>query len=593
MNPRRLAAVLEGMVSTTTAARRRADRQRAAGAGPRVVLLLALSARAGVAPLLVPALVVLGAVALVRGAAGGRVARRTAPDTPSGTEPGTRGSRRPRAAIVAAGPPADDRRGRASGGEGGRPAHHPATRRVGGAVLTVLAGLLVFLALVLPRELGQLSPGALLRIPVEGLLGVALLLLAGRARGIVAATAGAVLGLLTLLRVLQMGFLAILGRPFDPVFDWSQLGSGVALIEGSMGRTGALGSAAAAVVLAGALVVLMALSVRRLAGIAARYRTATTRTVALLTVAWLACFALGTQIAPPVPVAARSAAALAHQTAAQVSTSMRDQRLFDEQAAVDAFRGTPPADLLTALRGKDVVVALVESYGRAALENPRFAPTVGAVLDDGTRRLAADGFASRSAFLTSSVTGGGSWLAHATLRSGLRVTNQHSFDELVASDRLTLTGAFRRAGWETVAVLPSSAGPWPEGAFYGFDRTHDSQNLGNRSRTYSGFRTPDQYTLSAFERAERGRPGRGPLMAEIALVSSHWPWAAVPELLDWDDVGDGAVFDGPGAGRSDPVEVVESDPDRMRDGYRRAVEYSLSTLISYVETYGDDDLVLV
>ncbi|HXV94003.1 MAG TPA: sulfatase, partial [Pseudonocardia sp.] len=126
-----------------------------------------------------------------------------------------------------------------------------------------------------------------------------------------------------------------------------------------------------------------------------------------------------------------------------------------------------------------------------------------------------------------------------------------------------------------------------------FDRTHDSQNLGNRSRTYSGFRTPDQYTLSAFERTERGRPGRGPLMAEIALVSSHWPWAAVPDLRDWDDVGDGSVFNGPGAGRSDPVEAVKSDPDRMRDGYRRAVEYSLSTLISYVETYGDDDLVLV
>ena len=27
--------------------------------------------------------------------------------------------------------------------------------------------------------------------------------------------------------------------------------------------------------------------------------------------------------------------------------------------------------------------------------------------------------------------------------------------------------------------------------------------------------------------------------------------------------------------------------------YRRSIEYSLNTLISYVETYGDDDLVLV
>jgi hypothetical protein len=462
------------------------------------------------------------------------------------------------------------------------------------AILTSLAGVLVFLALVAPREAAQVTPHALLRIPVEGLLGVALLIaLPPRPRRVVAVAAGTVLGLLTLLRILQMGFLAILGRPFDPIFDWSQLASGVTLVEDSMGRTSAIGAAAGALVAAAVLVMLMALSVRRLASLAARHRTATIRTVAVLTAAWLACFAFGAQIVEPVPVAARSTAALGLQTAQQVSTSLRDQRIFDEQAASDAFRDTPDADLLTALRGKDVILAYVESYGRSALENPQFAPTVDAVLDDGTRRLSAAGFASRSAYLTSSVAGGGSWLAHATLLSGLRVTNQHSFDKLVAGDRLTLTSAFQRGGWQTVSVMPSSAGPWPEKAFYGIDRSYDSANLGNRSLTYSGFQTPDQYTLSAFEQTERSRPDRGPLMAEIPLVSSHWPWSKVPRLLDWDDVGNGSVFDRPGAGQSDPVQLVESDPDRMRDGYRRSIEYSLSTLVSYVETHGDNDLVLV
>jgi hypothetical protein len=463
-----------------------------------------------------------------------------------------------------------------------------------GAILTSLAAVLVFLALVAPREVAQVTPSALLRIPVEGLLGAALLIaLPPRARRVLAVAAGTLLGLLTVLRVLQMGFLAILGRPFDPLFDWSQLGSGVTLLEDSMGPAGAISTTVGAAVAGAALVVLMALSVRRLANLAAGHRTTTIRTVAVLTGAWLACFAVGAQIVAPVPVAARSTAALGVQTAQQVSTSLRDQEIFDEQATVDAFRGAPDANLLTALRGKDVIFTYVESYGRSALENPEFAPTVGALLDDGTRRLTAAGFASRSAYLTSSVSGGGSWLAHATLLSGLRVTNQHSFDKLVASDRLTLTSAFQRGGWQTVSVMPSNSGPWPEKAFYGFDRSYDSANLGNRSLTYSGFQTPDQYTLSAFEKTERSRPDRGPLMAEIPLVSSHWPWAKVPNLLDWDAIGDGSVFDRPGAGRSDPVEAVESDPDRMRDGYRRSIEYSLSTLVSYVEKHGDDDLVLV
>ena len=464
-------------------------------------------------------------------------------------------------------------------------------RPVAATVCTVLAGLLVFVALVLPREVGQLTPLAFLRIPVEGLLlGAVLLVLRGRARRVVAVLAGAALGLLTVLAVLQLGFRTTVGRPFDPLFDWSQLGSGIALIESPTGRVAAVAGGGLVAV---ALVVAMALAGRRLAGVVARHRSATARTLAVLTVAWLVCLTFGAQLVAPVPVAARSTAALGYETAQLVSTSLADQRRFDEQAATDAFRGTPGTDLLTALRGKDVLLTYVESYGRSALEDPEFAPTVDAVLDDGTRRLAARGFASRSAFLTSSVMGGGSWLAHATLLSGLRVTNQHSFDKLVSSDRTTISSAFKKAGWETAAVMPSSSGVWPEQSFYGFDKTYDSGNLGNRSQTYAGFQTPDQYTLSAFEHTVRQRPGRGPLMAEIPLVTSHWPWAEVPRLLDWNEVGDGSVYDRPGAGQSDPVEAVEASPDRMRDGYRRSIEYSLATLISYVENFGDDNLVLV
>jgi hypothetical protein len=478
-----------------------------------------------------------------------------------------------------------------SGAEDGGAGGTARRARVVPAFRTALACLLVFLALTVPREAGQLTPLAFLRIPVEALVGVAvLLMLPARVRSRAALVAGALLALLTLLRVLQMGFLAILARPFDPVFDWPQLASGASLLELPFGVTGAV---AGAVAVAAVLVVLTALATRRLASAAARHRTVTIRLVAVLTTAWLACFVLGTQLVAPVPVAGRSVAASAYETAQQIAASLHDQQVFDEQAATDALRDLPDAKLFTALRGKDVVLTYVESYGRSALENPEFGPAITPILDEGTRRLAAAGFGARSAFLTSSVTGGGSWLAHATLLSGVRVSNEHSFDKLVASDRLTLSAAFRRAGWDTVAVQPSSVGPWPAGAFYGFDRTYDSTNLGDRSRTYDGFQTPDQFTLAAFQRLERGRPDRAPLMAEIPLVSSHWPWAEIPRQLDWNEIGDGSVFDRPGAGQSDPVDAVEADPARMRDGYRRTIQYSLSTLISYVETYGDDNLVLV
>jgi hypothetical protein len=458
---------------------------------------------------------------------------------------------------------------------------------------TALAAVLVFLALAAPRDLEQMSPGGFLRIPVEAILGVVVLLvLPTRARRPAAAVGGALLGVLVLLKVFDVGFLSVLARPFDPVLDWVLLDNAKEFLEGSYGPAGAVGAAVAAVVLAVAVVVVLALAAVRLGRVVDAHRRAAARTTAVLAAAWVACLAVGAQLVAPVPVASRSTAALAYDKALLVSASLRDQREFAEQAAVDAFKDTPGADLLTALRGKDVVVSFVESYGRSAVEDPRYAPQVGAVLDAGTARLGAAGFAARSGWLTSPVAGGGSWMAHATFLSGLRIDNQQRYRSLVSSDRLTLTSAFRRASWETVNVMPGTNRAWPEGAFFGVDRVHDVRNLGYRGPNFSWSAMPDQYTLSAFERSERARTDRGPLMAQIELTSSHAPWTPVPRPVDWNAVGDGAVF-APQVEGVEPAEELWKDDNRVRETYRRSVEYSLTSLISYVETYGDDDLVFV
>ena len=81
-----------------------------------------------------------------------------------------------------------------------RVAGHPAVH----AGVTSVAFLIVYLALALPREVDQLTPAALVRIPVELLLGVAfLLVLPPRIRHAAAAVGGAALGLLTILKVLE------------------------------------------------------------------------------------------------------------------------------------------------------------------------------------------------------------------------------------------------------------------------------------------------------------------------------------------------------------------------------------------------------
>ena len=466
-----------------------------------------------------------------------------------------------------------------------RPVVAPAPRTARRSVLSGVAAVLVFALLAAPREIEQLTPAALLRIPVEALAGVALLLaLPARWRRRAALAGGIGLGLLAVLKVVDMGFRAVLAQPFDPIFDGARIGNALDVVGVPVIAVAAL---------ACALVVVVTLAVLRLSRVVDRHRTGSARAVAVLSVAWLVFAALGTQVVFPVPVAARSAAALAYELAQQVPASLADQAGFDAQlAAPDPFRATPPGDLLAGLRGKDVVLTFVESYGRSAVEDPALAPAVDAVLDAGTRSLDAAGFASRSGYLTSPVFGGGSWLAHATLFSGLWVTNQRHHDALVATDRLTLTRAFQQAAWRTVAVMPATFSDWPEQRFFGVDRVDDSRTMGDRARLYNRFETPDQYTLAQFQRTERATPGHAPVMADIPLVTSHWPWANVPRLVDWADVGDGSVYDAMG-GTDDPVAATASSPALMRAGYVDSIAYSLRSLISYVQRYGDDNLVLV
>jgi hypothetical protein len=276
-----------------------------------------------------------------------------------------------------------------------------------------------------------------------------------------------------------------------------------------------------------------------------------------------------------------------------VRAGVEDHAIFAEQIRHDRFRSTPADRLLTGLRGKDVILAFVESYGRVAVQGSAFSPQVDATLAKGTARLQAAGFGARSAFLTSSTFGGLSWLAHSTMQSGVWVDNQLRYDQLVKTDRLTLSVAFKRAGWRTVGDVPSNNRTWPEGtSFYHFDKLYDRRNVGYHGPRFSYASMPDQYVLAALQRLELAKSPRRPVFAEVDLVSSHTPWTRIPRLIDWNDVGDGSIF------KTMPVDRLSrgqlfSDSHRVRAAYGQSIEYTLDALVSFVQHYGHDNLVLV
>lgn len=462
-----------------------------------------------------------------------------------------------------------------------------------GVALTLLAIVILWGALVAPDHPGRLEPGTFARIPLEGIVALALALaLPATARRVLAWVAGPALGLLVIVKLLDIGFFATFDRPFDPAGDWSYTGIAIETLRSATGRTTASLAVAGAVVLGVAVLLLMTLTALRLVAVAARRRRRSLQGTLALGVVWMVAWAFGAQLAPGVPIASTSAAALAIDKARAVHAGIGDRTILAEVAR-DRFRGTPGGRLLSGLRGKDVIVAFVESYGKVAVQGSSMSARVDAALDRGTERLRAAGFSSRSAFLVSPTFGGASWLAHATLQSGVWVDSQWRYDQLLATDRLTLSRAFGRAGWRTVGNVPANNRDWPPGtAFYRYDRFYDQRNLGYRGPRFAYAPMPDQYALAALRRLELARRVRRPVFAEVDLVSSHAPWTAIPELIGWDEVGNGAVFSRMPVDRMTKA-TLWSDPERLRAAYGRSIEYSLNTLVSFVLHYGGDDLVLV
>jgi hypothetical protein len=470
---------------------------------------------------------------------------------------------------------------------------YPGAARAVRVGTSVLAGALVVAVLLVPNRLDRINLESFLRLPVEAIfLAAVLLALPSRARRITAVVLGAFLGLSAILKCLDMGFRQTLARPFDLVFDWVLLSDAADFLKDSVGRTGEVLAVVGVIVLVIAVLAVSALAMVRLADVMARHRPVAVRSTLVLGVVWIICFTVGVQFGG-VTFATKGYAQYLANRVQYVRDGLGDAEVFKKQLGVDAFAHTPSDQLLTGLRGKDVMFTFIESYGRVAIDDPAMAPEVDATLKEGDARLKAAGFAARSGWLRSPVTGAGSWLAHSTFLSGLWIKNQQRYRTVTTSDRATLTSYFQKTGaWRTVGIVPGVRKAWPEGKYFGLDHIYDSTHLGYQGPYFSWTPVPDQFSLEAFQKLEHGKKNRDPIMAEIILASSHNPWSPIAHMIDWKDLGDGKVFYKIKKEGTNPTEVWKS-AQRVRTEYRKAIQYSLDSLTQWMQRYGDDNTVLV
>jgi hypothetical protein len=467
---------------------------------------------------------------------------------------------------------------------------NPRNRNERPVVRVAVALFIAALILLLPANAAGFKIAAL-ALPVEVLALAALgLLLAGRSLMALQIVVTALAAVLLFLKLADIGTESAFQRPFNPYLDGKMIADGWNLLNRTLGPVKATALAGLALLAWLAVLALLFWAMggfKRLPPPQRRHLGATSAVLLLIAMAmlvWMPQFAqtlrLERQLVPYLTT-----------RVVMVQQSVHDLAGLAGDMQDDPALRIPEDQLLRGLGKVDVVLIFIESYGRSAIEDPRYAPRVSRRLADVEAQIAGAGLQARSGWLTSPTVGGLSWLAHGTLLSGLRIDSQARYDRLMLSDRKSLNALFAASGWRTSAVMPAITMDWPEARYFGYQAVHAAAGLGYRGKPFNWVTMPDQFTLAAFERLERPA-GHVPVMSEIALISSHAPWTPIPKLIDWEAIGDGTVFNAQ-AESGDSPSVVWASPQRIQAQYLDSIDYVLETLGSYMARYGSNTLFVL
>lgn len=389
--------------------------------------------------------------------------------------------------------------------------------------------------------------------------------------------------------VLQIGNLMsrfAFGRAFNPLAEWHLIQQGWTLTSSTLGVGDAIVFASVAVCILLILSLVLSRCLGHLTHVSPKFRKIGVSVCSLLIIVGL--------VNKVIPDHSNSFPTfrwvLANELVERIEYTrwaLKDQTEFTKDLSVDEFASNTPT--FAALQGTDVVIIYIESYGRSFIDDHRFSDLAAARMQSVMDEIGGSGLHVRSAWVDSPIRGGRSWLAHSTVASGLRLSNQARFDRLITSERASLHSLFSRAGWSTSVLLPVVKTNWVEGAWYKVDRFFDFNALGYKGKGFGFVTTPDQYTLTAFENKVRSTSSK-PVMAHIGLLDSHAPWGPLPKHQEWDVIDDGSLFDGTQR-YGQPHSWAKPGP--VRKAYGTAVDQNLKLVGEYLARYAEDGLFIV
>lgn len=426
---------------------------------------------------------------------------------------------------------------------------------------------------------------ALTRFPLELPLLLFGLLAVGRTWG-----GPVVLALLlvitTFIKLADYGMFVAYNRTFNPILDTFLIKAGIGLLGDNIGKPAAYAG----------IVVVLALVVLLFFGLLHAFRTWSLLSLpggARLGAAVVAVFFAGMTIADAghhlnywkfdkSPPGTAWTSRLTFKRMVAMQDTATDLIAFSKEAATDPYRNA--SGLFDKIGDRDVILIYLESYGRTSFENPLYMDTHMTTLLAHEGPIRDAGFAIRSGWLTSPTEGGQSWLAHGTLGSGLWTSDNGRYNAMLASGHKWLFHFAAEAGYRTATIMPAITVGWPESSAMGFEIIRAAADIPYKGERFNWVTVPDQFTLGVYEDMLGDDPRND--FIQIALISSHAPWVPLPEMLPWDSLGDGTIFNQWATQGPTPRELWK-DYDKVREQYRLAIDYTLQATLSHVARLQD------
>jgi hypothetical protein len=425
----------------------------------------------------------------------------------------------------------------------------------------------------------------LAQFPLELPVILLAMLVLGRRRGGAALIAGVLVGA-AVLKLTDIGMFLAYNRSFNPILDAFLIKAGVGLLSESIGRPLTYLGIIVALLMIGAVFYLVLSSLRAWGAMDMPKGGRVLAFVSLLAFGtWAVVDAghgLGFWTLDASPYGRTQTAQMLVKRGVDTRATLNDLAQFNRDAKQDRYADA--GGLLGGLQGHDVIVIYIESYGRASFENPLYIPSHTETLRAAQETLTQAGFAMKTGWLTSPTAGGQSWLAHGTLSSGLWTTNQGRYTAMLASGKKPLFQIAGESGFRTSAFMPAITLAWPESRAMGFDNIFAAADIPYKGARFNWVTMPDQFTLSAYRDLLPADPRSD--FIQIVLISSHAPWVPIPQMVAWEDVGDGTIFNEMAAQGPTPRELWKNKDD-VREAYRSGIEYSLRATFDHIARLGD------